>query len=914
MLLGRDREQQALTGLLDAARGGGSGVLAMVGEAGIGKSALLAYAEEQAAGMNILRARGVQSEAHIPFGGLFELLRPALDRIGQIPAPQAAALESALALRPASAPGRFAVGAATLSLLAAYSEQAPVAVLLDDAHWLDGSSADALLFAFRRLVADPVAVVVAVRQGETSLIDGADLPVLWLPGLDPSAAAELLRRQGDAPLSEDLAGRLHRETGGNPLALLELGRERERLAALPPGAPLAASSVASVYLARQQALPQRTRDVLVLAAALDGGEVSVLARAAPIAGLELSDLVPAEAAGLITVRDSRVEFRHPLARSAIYAAAAADRRRALHQALARALPDSEADRRAWHLALAAFGPDDAASSALQQAGQRAYQRSAYEVASRAFERAALLAPKEAHQGQLYYAAADAAWLGGLAERAVGLLAEASRPAPPAGLAVAIEHLRGHIAARRGPITQAQEILLAGAERAATIDPERAVVMLAEAAYASFFAGDTATMLLAARRAAALATPDSSGRTAFFALIARGMALIFSGEDEPGAPAVRSAVEVLERSDELRDDPRLLAWAAMGSIWLREADVGRVLAYRALEAARRKAAVGTLPFTLGHVAIDQASTDRWAEAQASFHEAISLARETGQRTDLACGLAFLARLEARQGSAAQSREHAAEALGLARELGLGTCEVWALGALGDLELGAGHPEAALAHYEEQRTVLHARGILDADLSPAPELAEIYLRLGRGPEAAKTAEEFTRDATAKTQPWALARAARCRGTVAAEGEAERYFDTALAMHALTADAFETARTHLAYGARLRRERQRVRAREQLRTAVEVFDRLGAGPWSEMARAELAATGETARRRDVSTLNDLTPQELQIALSLAEGRTVRETAAALFLSPKTIEYHLRNVYRKLSIGSRSELKEALAGLRGD
>jgi DNA-binding CsgD family transcriptional regulator len=917
MLLGRDREQQALTRLLEAARGGGSGVLAMVGEAGIGKSALLAYAGEQAADMNVLRARGVQSEAHIPFGGLFELLRPALGLIGQIPAPQAAALESALALRPASAPGRFAVGAATLSLLAAYSEQAPVAVLLDDAHWLDGSSADALLFAFRRLVADPVAVVVAVRQGDPSLLDGADLPVLRLHGLDSGSAAELLRRQGDAPLSDELAGRLHRETGGNPLALLELGRERERLAGLPPGAPLAAgTSIASVYLSRQRALPQRTRDILVLAAALDGGEVSVLARAAPIAGLELADLVPAEAAGLITVRDSRVEFRHPLARSAIYAAAAADRRRALHRALARALPDTEADRRAWHLALAAFGPDDAASSALEQAGQRAYQRSAYEVSSRAFERAAQLAPggTTTRQSRLYYAAADAAWLGGLAERAVELLAEASRHAPEPGLAVAIEHLRGHIAARRGPITQAVEILLAGAEQAATVDPERAVVMLAEAAYAAFYAGDTVTMLLAARRAAALAPPGSDGRTAFFALIVRGMALIISGEDEPGAPAIRAAVEVLECSDELRDDPRLLAWAAMGSIWLREADIGRALAYRALEAARRRSAVGVLPFTLAHVAADQAATDRWAQAQASFHEAISLARETGQRSELAACLAFLARLEARQGSAVQSREHATEARGLARALGLGTFEAWAAAALGELELGAGNPEAALAHYEEQRTVLQTRGILDADLSPAPELAEIYLRLGRGPEAAKIAGEYTRDATAKAQPWALARAARCRGMVAAEGEAERYFDTALAMHALTADAFETARTHLAYGARLRRERQRVRAREQLRAAVEVFDHLGASPWSEMARAELAATGETARRRDGSALHDLTPQEFQIALSLAEGRTVRETAAVLFLSPKTIEYHLRNVYRKLSIGSRSELKEALAGLRGD
>jgi DNA-binding CsgD family transcriptional regulator len=917
MLLGRDHEQQALVRLLDDARSGRSGVLAIVGEAGIGKSALLAYAEEQAVGMNVLRARGVQSEAQIPFAGLFGLLRPALPWISQIPDPQAAALESALALRPASAPGRFAVGAATLSLLAAYSEKAPVAVLVDDAHWLDGSSADALLFAFRRLVADPVAVVLAARQGEPSLLDGGDLTTLRIQGLDRTSAAELLKHQGDEPLSQELADRIHRETGGNPLALLELGRERQRLADLPPDAPLAAgTSVARVYLQRMRALPQATRDALVLASAIDGGEVPVLARAAPMLGLDLSDLVPAEAAALIAVHDSRVEFRHPLARSAIYGDAPAVQRRTVHRAVASALPDTEADRRAWHLALASFGPDDAASSALEQAGQRAYQRSAYDVSSRAFERAALLAPEEARQGRLMYAAADAAWLGGLADRAVALLDQAGRHVPDPGLAVAIEHLRGHIAIHRGPVTEAQEILLAAAERAAPIDPERAVVMLAEAANASFYAGDAATMLLAAGRAASLAPPDPNGRIAFFTLITQGMALIFSGQDEPGAPAVRAAVEVLECSDELRDDPRLLAWAAMGSIWLREGDIGRALTYRALEAARRKSAVGALPFLLVHIAIDQAATDRWAEAQAGYHEAIGLARETGQYADLGTSLAFLARLEARQGRAEQSRRHSNEALSLSRELSLGVCEVWAIAALGDLELGLGRPEAALAYFEEQRAVLRARGILDADLSPVPELVEIYLRLGRGPEAAKIAEEFSRDADTKAQPWALARAARCRGLLAAEGESDRHFQTALTLHGQTPDAFEAGRTHLAHGARLRRERQRVRAREQLRAAVEVFDHLGADPWSEMARAELSATGETARRRDVTTLNDLTPQELQIALSLAGGRTTRETAAALFLSPKTIEYHLRSVYRKLSIRSRSELRAAMdrlaAGLR--
>jgi tetratricopeptide (TPR) repeat protein len=280
----------------------------------------------------------------------------------------------------------------------------------------------------------------------------------------------------------------------------------------------------------------------------------VLARATPMLGLDLSDLVPAEAAGLIAVHDSRVEFRHPLARSAVYGDTPADPRRELHRALASALPDSEADRRAWHLALACFGPDDAASSALEQAGQRAYQRGAYEVSSRAFERAARLAPEEARQARLLYAAADAAWLGGLADRAVALLDQAGRPVPAADLAVAIDHLRGHIAAWSGSITTAQEILLATAERAAPIDPERAVEILAEVVAASSYAGDVATMRLAAKRATSLLRPDASRRTTFLALLVQGMVLISSGEGETGAPAIRAAVEVLERSDDLLADP------------------------------------------------------------------------------------------------------------------------------------------------------------------------------------------------------------------------------------------------------------------------------------------------------------------------------------------------------------------------
>jgi DNA-binding CsgD family transcriptional regulator len=351
---------------------------------------------------------------------------------------------------------------------------------------------------------------------------------------------------------------------------------------------------------------------------------------------------------------------------------------------------------------------------------------------------------------------------------------------------------------------------------------------------------------------------------------------------------------------------------MGSPWLREAQVGPALGDRALAATRRQAAVGVLPSVLLQVSVGHAASDRWAEALAGFHEAITLARETGQNTELALALARLALLEARLGRAKQSRLHADSGLDLSRQLGLGLSEVWSIAALGELELSLGHPEPALACFEEQQAVLTAHAIRDADLSPAPELVELYLRLGRPQEAAHAAEEYSRAATAKAQPWALARAARCRGLAAPGDVPGDSFEIALALHQQTPDVFETARTHLAYGSHLRRARQRIQAREQLRAAIDIFDPLGAEPWSETARSELAATGETARRRDPATLNELTPQELQIALRVAEGRTTRETAAALFLSPKTIEYHLRNVYRKLGIHSRPELAEAMARRR--
>ncbi|MEA2428358.1 MAG: hypothetical protein QOF37_1986 [Thermoleophilaceae bacterium] len=906
MLLGRDDERLALERLLAEARRGRSGVLALVGEPGIGKTALLDHAASLAGGMNVLRARGVESEAEVPFAGLAELLRPALAAIDRIPAPQAAALAGALALGPATAGDRFAIGAATLSLLSSYADDTPLVLLVDDAHLLDGSSAEALLFAARRLVADPIALVLTVREGEPSLLDGADLRVLHVGGLDRAHAAELL---GGAGVGAEAAARLYDATAGNPLALLELASEADRLGTWPGNGPVPLStSITKAFAGRFERLPEPSRRVLLLAAASDSGDLAVLARAGSSLGLDVSHLAAAEEAGLVRLDAGEVEFRHPLARSAVYADASAQDRRDAHAALARALPDRDVDRRAWHLAAASVGPNEEASAALEEAGARARGRSAYSVAAAAFERGARLAPAEETRARLLFEAADAAWLAGDSDGTVALLGGARSHAADHALTARIDQLRGYVAMRRGPVTEGYSLIVSAADEIAESDPEQAVVMLAEAVQGGACAGDTPTMLHAAGRAVALAEGQESRRASFFAAMAQGMALVADGQGEPGAAAVRRAVEILEESDELRDDPRLAVWMVFGPLWLRDAEVGRGLIDRAFARARDQGAVGVLPTLLPYLARDQATTDEWQAAEVSFQEAIRLGRETGQRAELGFALAGLSMLEGRQGREAACREHAAEGATLCEELGMGLYGAWTIQALGDLELGLGHPDAAVEHYHAQLEALRALGIADVDVSSAPELVDAYLRLGRTGEAAEAAARFAGQAEAKGLPWALARAARCRGLLAANGDAEPRFEHALALHGRTPDLFETARTQLAYGARLRRDRKRVRAREQLRAALAAFDRLGAQSWADQASAELAATGETARRRDASTIDQLTPQELQIARLLADGRTTREAAAAVFLSPKTVEYHLRHVYLKLGIHSREELVTAL------
>jgi DNA-binding CsgD family transcriptional regulator len=911
MLLGRAVECARIDRLLSEARAGRSGALLVWGEPGIGKTALLEYAADRAEKMALVRARGVESETQVPFAGLLELLRPLLGVLDRLPEPQAVALRGALGLGPAVAADRFIIGAATLSVLAAAAERSPLLVLVDDLQWLDPSSAAAIVFSARRLFADAVAVVLAARTGETEAVSATGLPRLRLEGLDRQAAQALLARHSGRAVNAELANRLFVATGGNPLALVELATETPELAVDLLGVGLATETgVERAFLHRSDSLPLETRRALVIAAVVESGEMGTIQQAAERLGIDPAALEEAERAGLIAVSHARLEFRHPLVRSAVYHAATPPERRAAHRAIAQTyVAERDLDSRAYHLAAATFGPEESVAAALEQAAARATARGGHAAATSALERAARLTPGEGERpARRLLAAAEAAWSAGDTARTMRLVDEALQRCSSRRLRAEGLRLKGYAEMQIGPVMRGHDTLVEAAAQMEPIDPTKAVELLAEAADACTYAAQPETMLATARRAWELVPADAGGREKAFASVALGSALIFNGQGRAGAELLREATEVVAQPDALGEDPRLLARAAIAPLWLRERGVGGDLIERALEAARAQNALGAMPLALQIVAVDSAASDRWTFSKARHHEAIALARDAGHTVRLCGLLAGLARIEARQGQTEACRSHAEEAIAVAERLGLDFYRVWAITGLGDLTLGAGHMDEAMRWLREAEDVLRERRIGDPDIWPAPELVEVCLRLGDTEGARRTAADYLSRAEAKRQPWSLARAARCRGLLATAGAYEQAFIEALACHELTVDAFELARTCLCYGERLRREKRRADARAQLRAAFEGFDQLGAAPWAERARVELRATGETARRRDVSTIDQLTPQELQIATVLADGLTTREAAARLYLSPKTVEYHLRNAYRKLGVRTRRELLGAL------
>jgi DNA-binding CsgD family transcriptional regulator len=904
-LLGRDSERESIRRLLSTARLGIGGTMVVLGEPGVGKTALVEDAVSGVDDMRVLRAIGLEAERHIPFAGLLQLLRPALDRIDDLTGPQAASLSGALGISD-EGPGssdRFMIGAAVLSLLSRYADEQPVLVVVDDLQALDRPSAEAVLFAARRLAADPVVVLATARSPEADRLV-AGLPVMRLGGLDPGAAAALVSRAVGAPLVPSRMEPLIRLANGNPLALLELaGDDVDALATDPEDLPARLPETISSAFARRLDLLDEASRTAVLVAAVCGGDLLVTTRACTSLGIGADALAEAEDAGLISLDGGNVAFRHPLVRAATYSQAAARERRAAHVAVAEALPESDSDRRAWHLAEAIWTPDARVSDLLADAADRAMARTAYSIASGAYERSARLTPDFEHRADRLLQAAEAAWLAGLTERALALLDSHTRENPTTSARVRHLALRGAIAARTGRLNEAREMLLAAADL--TTDPSEECVLVADAVHASFYlAGAPAASALAARLAG-LAPKVTDPKARALGLIATGMARILVGEGG-GARDLRAAVPLIESTPSLYGDPHRISCVMLVPLFLRDATEGGLRRY--VEQVREQAGVGALPAVLFHVARDQATTASWAEAEANYLESVRLAEETGQVTERLMSLAGLCWLESRLGRTAACLAHASEVLAAPDAVHLPMAEAWVHFAVGDLELSLGSPGRAVEEFRRLEGLMKLHELADVDLMPGAELVEALLRLGDASLAADVAAAYGRAAERKAQPWALARAARARALVSAAGSAERCFEEALEAHALTLDRFETARTRLSYGEWLRRGGRRVDARGELRVALDEFEQLGAERWAEVAAAELAATGETVQRRGADPRNQLTPQELQVSLLLVEGRTTREAAAALFLSPKTVEYHLRKVYTKLGISSRADLADIL------
>lgn len=902
MLIGREHEQQTIDRLVSGARIGVSGVLAVTGEPGVGKTALLRWTEGRLEGFRVLRATGTEPEHEVPFAGLLAVLRPALGLLDAIAAPQARALSAALAMEEGPAGDRFAIGAATLSLLCRYAEEAPVAVLLDDVHLLDRSSASALVFAARRLSSDPVAMFVVGRAGEADdLVEGLD--GLVLSGLDLRAARSLVDGLFATPVTDEWLARVHELTGGNPLAIAELAEDPS--ASLPSGSdvppPLSAALAAS-FARRVHLLSPGVRAVLLVAVVCNG-DLRLTGDVCAALDLDVSGIEDAQHSGLAVVAGGEVTFRHPLLRAAIFRDSPPGERRAVHSAVADALPDDDVDRRAWHLSESLWGQDPVVASMLDSAGARAAARSAYAVASTAYERAARLSPGPDDLAVRLVAAAENAWAAGLATRAISLLDELAPTSVAPELAISALELRASIAVRTGSVREAAALLERAAAETGSADAR--AVLLGEALHATMFLADGAAAGRLVESLTSAVEKATSSRARGIGTVAAGMAKVLAGRG--GIEELRAAVPLLAGSPELQADARGVSWLMYAPLFLRDGGTGRELRAR-VDEARARAGVGTLPGLLFLVARDAATSDSWARAAADYTEAIRLARDTGQAAELAMALAGLSWLEARTGQEALCRIHAAETLSLCGSRDIHWGEAWALFSLGDLELSLGNPGAALEHLQQLDRLLADLSVGDPDLSPRAELVDVLLRLGRTDEATATAAAYVEAADAKGQPWARARAFRCVGLLVDDFDAP--FEQALALHEETLDRFETGRTSLAYGARLRRAGRRVDARAHLRGALDAFAALGAEVWADQAATELDLTGERVPRRAVGGVAALTPQELQVALLLADGRTTREAAAALFLSPKTIEYHLRKVYTKLDIRSRDELAHVVGG----
>jgi DNA-binding CsgD family transcriptional regulator len=905
-LRGRQIECEALDRLLATVQAGHSSVLVLRGEAGIGKTALLEHARSKASGCRVARAAGVESEMELPFGGLHQLCAPFLDNLCRLPDPQRDALETAFGLSAGSPPDRFLVGLAVLSLLADAARKEPLICLVDDAQWLDKVSAQTLAFIARRLLAEPIGLVLAVREpGLEHELRG--LERLEVGRLSDGDARILLSSVTPGRLDEQVRDRIVAEAQGNPLALLELprGLTAAELAGgfgRPDARPLV-NQIEQSFLRQVRSLPAGTQRLLLIAAAEPVGDVTLLTRAAELLGIEATAVAPAEAAGLITI-GTRVRFRHPLVRSAAYRMAVLEERQAVHRALADATdPRADPDRRAWHLANAAGGPDETVAAELERSADRAQARGGVAAAAAFLERAAELTPDTALRGPRALAAARAKYQAGGYDAALELLDAAElSPLDERELARS-ELLRGQIVfASRGAST-ALPLLLKAAKRLGPLDVGLARETYRDALYAAFTAGrlpngaqlpDVAKAVLAAPPGP---PPERND------LLLNGVALMATEGYAVGAPMVRQALDAFCSEGVSRVDG--LGWLPLASraafnLW--EFDNWSVLSARLVDLARETGALSVLPSALLLLVSNRVLAGEISFADSLVAEAAAIGEATASRFIPQYAAMVVEPWKGREAATRQATEAVTRDTLLQGEGKVVTATQWASAVLynGHSRYEEAYVAAEQGYENPQELGLSIRAMV--------ELVEAAARSGRPARAAEVASRLDELAQASGTDWALGMSATVRAQVSDGPAAEALYREAIERLGRTKVRITYARARLLYGEWLRRENRRADAREQLGSAYEMLSQIGVEAFAERARRELQATGETVRKRPADVAADLTPQEAQIARMAGEGMTNPEISAQLFISPHTVEWHLRKVFVKLGISSRKQIRATL------
>ena len=908
MIVSRMAELARLDALLAALVRGEGGALVVHGEAGIGKTTLLDALVERCGGaVTVVRACGAETEAELAFLALTDLIYPVLRQLDALPTPQAAALMGALALE-APAPGdRLAVCVAALGMLRAEATRRPVLVVVDDVQWVDASSRECIEYVARR-AGGPLAVVLAARDPwyPPERIRLPDLPV---GPVDDCAAAKLLRQRAPE-LAPPVAAAIAQAAAGNPLALVELpatltASQRAGVAALElplgPGGRLRRA-----FAGRVEALSGATRQALLIAAAYAGTELPVIAAACRRAGTDAGQLADAEASGLVRLGAGLVTFAHPLIRGLVYSEAGAAARRAAHAALATVLRDDD-DRQAWHLAAAAIGPDEEVAAALDRVGGRAVARRAYAAGADALERAARLSPDPEAAGRRLITAGQAAAAAGVADRALALLAEAAELACGERQRARIQELRGRLLLWRGRAVEAIPLLVGQADRVASRWPVLAAEMLAHAANGA----STVNSYLEAERLAERAVGllgDAGGPAVRGAVLTmRGSTLLLRGKTPEARPVLAEAFRLAEGLDWLGPDWTWLHILLRTRIPLGEFEQARAESAELCRRAQEAGALATVS-AAGLIVADAAfRLGDWEAADAAALQTFQLAEEVGHRHMAGWALTIRIRILAAQGRSEESRAAAAAALAIAESDRIISGLRFVHGALGFLELGLGRIDAATCELEAVERLTEGSGHEEPVIVPwVPDLVEAYARQGREHDARRVLARLERQAVCSASPVAAAAAARCRGLL--DDDFDAAFVGALAFDDRRPMPFERARTLLAFGRRLNGACRRPAARQHLRAALEGFERLHADAWARQAEAELRAAGGR-HRPPAQDDRTLTPQERRVAAAVRRGASNRDIAAGLFLSPKTVEFHLRQIYRKLDVHSRTQLVAVLA-----